>query len=78
MRSSLFAWAARLGSSRVDAAVTLEGTIIHRSGLITGGTSARDGQGRQFEEREVDGASSLSLRDATKTDVRCSGEGACD
>ncbi|KAK4703834.1 structural maintenance of chromosome 1, partial [Phenoliferia sp. Uapishka_3] len=36
-------------------AVTLDGTIIHRSGLITGGNSTRAGSGRQFEEREVDG-----------------------
>ncbi|KAL8278439.1 hypothetical protein RQP46_009129 [Phenoliferia psychrophenolica] len=36
-------------------AVTLDGTIIHRSGLITGGNSTRAGSGRQFEEREVEG-----------------------
>lgn len=36
----------------IPSAVTLEGTVIHRSGLITGGQST--GQGRQFEEHEVE------------------------
>ncbi|ORY92961.1 condensin complex subunit SMC1 [Leucosporidium creatinivorum] len=35
-------------------AVTLEGTVIHRSGLITGGNSTQSG-GRHFEDREIEG-----------------------
>ncbi|CDR88460.1 probable SMC1-chromosome segregation protein [Sporisorium scitamineum] len=35
-------------------AVTLEGTIIHKSGLITGGQSSSSG-GKRWEEREVQG-----------------------
>ncbi|WWC89989.1 uncharacterized protein L201_004919 [Kwoniella dendrophila CBS 6074] len=34
-------------------AVTLEGTVIHRSGLITGGQSS--GGARKFDDREVEG-----------------------
>ena len=34
-------------------AVTLDGTVIHRSGLITGGTSTHSS--KHFEEREVEG-----------------------
>lgn len=37
-------------------AVTLEGTIIHKGGNITGGVVA-GGQSRHFEEREVEGPS---------------------
>ncbi|CBQ73643.1 probable SMC1-chromosome segregation protein [Sporisorium reilianum SRZ2] len=40
---------------KVDAkAVTLEGTVIHKSGLITGGQSSSSG-GKRWEEREVQG-----------------------
>lgn len=35
-------------------AVTLEGTVIHKSGLITGGKSTH-GSGRKWEEQEVQG-----------------------
>ncbi len=35
-------------------AVTLEGTVIHKSGLITGGQSSSSG-GKRWEEREVQG-----------------------
>jgi structural maintenance of chromosome 1 len=34
-------------------AVTLEGTVIHRNGLITGGESV--GSAKQWEERELQG-----------------------
>jgi hypothetical protein len=44
-------------SLRRCAAVTLDGTVIHRSGLITGGNSTASG-GRHFEDREVEGQSS--------------------
>jgi structural maintenance of chromosome 1 len=44
----------------VDVAVTLEGTVIHRSGLITGGNSTTPGNNKQFEDREVEGKSCLS------------------
>lgn len=35
-------------------AVTLDGTIIHKSGMMTGGTTLQN-QTRHFEEREVEG-----------------------
>lgn len=34
-------------------AVTLDGTVLHKSGLITGGQGS--GQGRKFDQREVEG-----------------------
>lgn len=34
-------------------AVTLDGTVIHKSGLITGGQGA--GGGRKFDDKEVEG-----------------------
>lgn len=34
------------------AAVTLEGTVIHKSGSITGGQSAQ-GAGRKWDEKEI-------------------------
>ena len=37
------------------AAVTLEGTIIHKSGLITGGKSSQT-NGKKWEEKDVQGA----------------------
>lgn len=37
------------------AAVTLEGTIIHKSGLITGGRSTHD-SGKKWEEKDIQGA----------------------
>jgi structural maintenance of chromosome 1 len=39
---------------RLWVAVTLEGTIIHKSGLITGGRSARD-SGKKWEEKDIQG-----------------------
>jgi len=36
-------------------AVTLEGTVIHKSGLITGGRSTH-GSGKKWEEAEVQSA----------------------
>jgi len=36
--------------------VTLEGTIIHKSGLITGGRSTQD-SGKKWEEKDIQGAS---------------------
>lgn len=41
-------------------AVTLEGTIIHKSGLITGGRSTQD-SGKKWEEKDIQGASSYSM-----------------
>jgi structural maintenance of chromosome 1 len=41
-------------------AVTLDGTIIHKSGMMTGGTSASD-RTRHFEDREVEGKFKSSL-----------------
>jgi hypothetical protein len=38
--------------------VTLEGTVIHKSGLITGGKSSHN-TGKKWEEKEVQGSSSL-------------------
>jgi hypothetical protein len=38
--------------------VTLEGTIIHKSGLITGGRSTHD-SGKKWEEKDIQGASIL-------------------
>lgn len=34
-------------------AVTLDGTVIHKSGLITGGQGS--GGGRKFDDKEVEG-----------------------
>jgi len=34
--------------------VTLEGTIIHKSGLITGGRSTH-GSGKKWEEKDIQG-----------------------
>jgi len=36
-------------------AVTLDGTIIHKSGLITGGRSGIEAGAQRFKEQEVDG-----------------------
>lgn len=35
--------------------MTLEGTIIHKSGLITGGRSTHD-TGKKWEEKDIQGA----------------------
>ncbi len=35
--------------------MTLEGTIIHKSGLITGGRSTHD-SGKKWEEKDIQGA----------------------
>nr|AYN55353.1 cohesin complex subunit I [Sparassis latifolia] len=56
-------------------AVTLEGTIIHKSGLITGGRSSHGG-GRQWEEKDVQGLQRVrdnllsQLRDLNKNKPR--------
>jgi structural maintenance of chromosome 1 len=41
------------------AAVTLEGNVIHKSGLITGGTGSTGG--RKFNDEEVDSESHFRL-----------------
>jgi structural maintenance of chromosome 1 len=41
-------------------AVTLEGTVIHKAGLITGGRSTH-GNGHKWEEKEVQGQRSTCL-----------------
>ena len=41
-----------------EEAVTLEGTVIHKSGLITGGKSSRN-TGKKWEEKEVQGFNSM-------------------
>jgi chromosome segregation ATPase len=38
----------------VVVAVTLEGTIIHKSGLITGGRSTH-GSGKKWEDKDIQG-----------------------
>ena len=40
--------------SPVFSAVTLDGTIIHKSGLMTGGRSTH-GNGKKWEEKDVQG-----------------------
>jgi len=42
-----------------EIAVTLDGTVIHKSGLITGGKSSHN-TGKKWEEKEVQGSSSLT------------------
>ena len=39
-------------------AVTLEGTIIHKTGMITGGRSTH-GNSRKWEEKDVQGTFSI-------------------
>jgi len=39
----------------LSVAVTLDGTIIHKSGLITGGRSGIEAGAQRFKEQEVDG-----------------------
>jgi len=41
-------------------AVTLEGTIIHKSGLITGGRSTHSSS-KKWDEKDVQGAYSIFL-----------------
>lgn len=56
-------------------AVTLEGTIIHKSGLLTGGRSSH-GNGRKWEEKDVQGLQRVrdnllgQLRDLNKSKPR--------
>lgn len=38
---------------KLSTAVTLDGTVIHKSGLITGGQGS--GGGRKFDDKEVEG-----------------------
>ena len=38
-----------------EVAVTLEGTVIHKSGLITGGKSSHN-TGKKWEEKEIQGS----------------------
>ena len=42
------------GSTQCDVAVTLEGTIIHKSGLITGGRSTHSSN-KKWDEKDVQG-----------------------
>lgn len=42
-------------------AVTLEGTIIHKSGLITGGKSTHNSN-KKWDEKDLQGALSLILQ----------------
>lgn len=41
-------------------AVTLEGTIIHKSGLITGGKSTHN-NGKKWDEKDVQGSHDMCL-----------------
>lgn len=43
----------------LNLAVTLEGTIIHKSGLITGGKSTHN-SGKKWDEKDVQGSHSLA------------------
>lgn len=43
-----------------DVAVTLDGTVIHKSGLITGGRSTRDST-KKWDETDVNGMFTLVL-----------------
>lgn len=47
----------------VNVAVTLEGTIIHKTGMITGGRSTH-ANGRKWEEKDVQGLLPPTLRSA--------------
>lgn len=47
-------------------AVTLDGTIIHKSGLMTGGRSSRGG-GKKWEEKDVQGQASQSHHSIIKS-----------
>ena len=49
------------------AAVTLEGTVIHKSGLMTGGRSSH-GNGKKWEENDVQGLQ--RLRDKLMADLQ--------
>ena len=44
-----------LGVTLLISAVTLDGTVIHKSGLITGGTSS--GNARRFNDSDVQSGS---------------------
>ncbi|KAF8068609.1 condensin complex subunit SMC1 [Lyophyllum atratum] len=48
-------------------AVTLEGTVIHKSGLITGGRSTH-GVGKKWDEKDVQGL--MRVRDGLKAQMR--------
>ncbi|KAL4072467.1 RecF/RecN/SMC [Scleroderma yunnanense] len=48
-------------------AVTLEGTVIHKSGLMTGGRSTH-GSGKKWEEKDVQGL--IRLRDTLKSQLQ--------
>ncbi|TFK38253.1 condensin complex subunit SMC1 [Crucibulum laeve] len=48
-------------------AVTLEGTVIHKSGLITGGKSTH-GSGKKWEEKDVQGL--IRVRDGLMSQLR--------
>ncbi|KAG6329522.1 hypothetical protein ID866_9567, partial [Astraeus odoratus] len=48
-------------------AVTLEGTVIHKSGLMTGGRSTH-GSGKKWEEKDVQGL--IRLRDNLKSQLQ--------
>ena len=52
--TSFFRFVMHEMSERHAIAVTLEGTVIHKSGLITGGWSAHSG-GKKWDERDIQG-----------------------
>lgn len=56
------------GKLTVDVAVTLEGTIIHKTGMITGGRSTH-GTGRKWEEKDVQGIGFNDLERSASADV---------
>lgn len=60
VKSKSIGFVLQLKAELVPTAVTLEGTVIHKSGLITGGQGS--GGGRKFDDVEV--AGELHLRSA--------------
>lgn len=59
----------RMWSDVVCSAVTLEGTIIHKSGLMTGGRSTHN-TGKKWEEKDFQGANNYdSSCEPVPTDV---------
>ena len=50
-----------LAYSNFSPAVTLDGTVIHKSGLITGGRSTRDST-KKWDETDVNGTFTLAFR----------------
>ncbi len=56
--SPQFALTDGIGGGGGGVAVTLEGTVIHKSGLITGGRSSHD-NGKKWEEKDIQGTCAL-------------------